>query len=91
MFWRIVNFDALTYAGNLADIALEFGGYRYFFEHGDICDRRFTEVLFAKYDIDTVVHFVAERHVDRSIFCPETFVKTNVLGTIALLDAARNA
>ncbi|WP_059369202.1 dTDP-glucose 4,6-dehydratase [Treponema endosymbiont of Eucomonympha sp.] len=93
-FGRIVNFDVLTYAGNLAnlaDIDLEFGGRRYFFEHGDICDRRFTEALFTKYDIDTVVHFAAESHVDRSIFCPGIFVKTNVFGTLALLDTVRNA
>ena len=96
---RIINLDALTYAGNrtsLADIETQYGPSalgekaRYFFEHGDICDRAFVESLFNKYDIDTVVHFAAESHVDRSIHGPEAFVKTNVMGTFTLLDVARN-
>ncbi|GHT71177.1 dTDP-glucose 4,6-dehydratase [Spirochaetia bacterium] len=95
---RIINLDALTYAGNaasLADIEKQFGNSnttgtaRYFFEHGNICDRSFVETLFKKYDIDTVVHFAAESHVDRSILGPEAFIKTNVMGTFTLLDAAR--
>jgi dTDP-glucose 4,6-dehydratase len=91
---RIINLDVLTYAGNagsLADIQKKFGGQRYCFERGDICDRQLVESLFRKYDIDTVVHFAAESHVDRSIIGPEAFVKTNVMGTFTLLDAARNA
>jgi len=96
---RIINLDALTYAGNrtsLADIEAKYGAaqganVRYFFEHGDICDRAFVEALFKKYDIDTVVHFAAESHVDRSIHGPEAFIKTNVMGTFTLLDVARNA
>ncbi|MDR2729729.1 MAG: dTDP-glucose 4,6-dehydratase [Treponema sp.] len=95
---RIINLDALTYAGNrmsLADIEAKFGrqetGARYFFEHGDICDRAFAESLFTKYEIDTVAHFAAESHVDRSILGPEAFIKTNVTGTFTLLDVARNA
>lgn len=90
---RIINLDALTYAGNpasLKEIEQKFGGTRYFFEHGDIGDRVFVEEIFKKYSIDTVVHFAAESHVDRSIFGPEAFVKTNVLGTFTLLDVARN-
>jgi dTDP-glucose 4,6-dehydratase len=96
---RIVNLDALTYAGNpasLADIEGRFGAGagaeapRYVFERGDICDRPLVERLFEEYDIDTVVHFAAESHVDRSILGPEAFVKTNVLGTFTLLEAARN-
>jgi dTDP-glucose 4,6-dehydratase len=90
---RVINLDALTYAGNpesLGGIEKRFGGSRYFFERGDICDRGLVESLFAKYDVDTVVHFAAESHVDRSIFGPEAFVKTNVMGTFTLLDAARN-
>jgi dTDP-glucose 4,6-dehydratase len=94
---RIVNLDALTYAGNitsLQEVEREFGidckpEPRYFFELGDICDRQGLETIFAKYNIDTVVNFAAESHVDRSIMGPETFVKTNVMGTFALLDAAR--
>jgi dTDP-glucose 4,6-dehydratase len=94
---KIINLDALTYAGNrmsLADIEAKYGSSasaRYFFEKGDICDRSLIESLFAKYEIDTVVHFAAESHVDRSILGPEAFVKTNVMGTFTLLDVARNA
>jgi dTDP-glucose 4,6-dehydratase len=90
---RIINLDALTYAGNkmsLSDIENEFGGKRYFFEHGDICDKELLESIFKKYSIDTVVHFAAESHVDRSILGPEAFIKTNVFGTFTLLDAALN-
>ncbi|MDR2176592.1 MAG: dTDP-glucose 4,6-dehydratase [Treponema sp.] len=94
---RIINLDALTYAGNitsLQSIEKEFGiasgsTVRYFFELGDICDRERLEELFVKYNIDTVVNFAAESHVDRSILGPETFVKTNVMGAFALLDVAR--
>jgi dTDP-glucose 4,6-dehydratase len=93
---RIINLDTLTYAGNcmsLADIETKYGSsasMSYFFEKGDICDRSFVESLYAKYEIDTVVHFAAESHVDRSILGPEAFVKTNVMGTFTLLDVARN-
>jgi len=93
---RIINLDALTYAGNrtsLSDIEAKYGQgtpARYFFEHGDICDRAFVESLFNKYEIDTIVHFAAESHVDRSILGPEAFIKTNVMGTFTLLDIARN-
>jgi dTDP-glucose 4,6-dehydratase len=91
---RIINLDNLTYAGNagsLKNIKEKFGGTRYFFERGDICDHSLVENLFQEYEIDTVVHFAAESHVDRSIFGPETFVKTNVLGTFTLLECARSA
>jgi dTDP-glucose 4,6-dehydratase len=91
---RIVNLDALTYAGNsasLEDIERRYGGERYFFEQGDIGDRPRLESLFAKYDIDTVAHFAAESHVDRSILGPEAFLQTNVMGTFVLLDVARNS
>lgn len=97
---RIINLDALTYAGNpesLADIEAMYGTNgtgankgRYIFEHADICDRAAIERIFKQYDIDTVIHFAAESHVDRSILGPETFVKTNVMGTFTLLDSARN-
>lgn len=93
----VVNLDALTYAGNLenlADVEKQFGrdsaNRRYFFEHGDICDRKNVERIFQEYDIDTVVHFAAESHVDRSVLEPEAFVRTNVLGTYTLLDVAKN-
>jgi dTDP-glucose 4,6-dehydratase len=89
---RIINLDALTYAGNaasLGDIAEKYGGGRYVFERGDICDRALVDSLFKAYDVDTVVHFAAESHVDRSILGPEAFVKTNVMGTFTMLDTAR--
>jgi dTDP-glucose 4,6-dehydratase len=91
---RIINLDALTYAGNpasLEDIERQYGSGRYFFEQGDIGNRPLVESLFAKYDIDTVAHFAAESHVDRSILGPEAFLQTNVMGTFVLLDVARNA
>lgn len=91
---KIVNLDALTYAGNiqsLSDVNNKYGGKRFFFEHGDICDRNLVEDIFKRYEIDTVVHFAAESHVDRSILGPEAFIKTNVNGTFTLLDVARNA
>ncbi len=89
----VVNVDCLTYAGNLeslADVEEKFGGKRYFFEKVDICDRPQIERIFKQYDIDTVIHFAAESHVDRSILGPEAFMKTNVMGTFTLLDVARN-
>ena len=90
---KIVNVDCLTYAGNLeslADIEKKYGGERYFFEKVDICDREQIQRIFKQYDIDTVIHFAAESHVDRSILGPEAFMKTNVMGTFTLLDVARN-
>jgi dTDP-glucose 4,6-dehydratase len=90
---RVINLDALTYAGNptnLTDIA-ESAGDRYRFVHGDITDAEFLRKLFAEEPIDTVVHFAAESHVDRSIHGPQAFVNTNVMGTFALLEAARAA
>jgi len=96
---KIINMDALTYAGNrmnLADIEARYGisangiAVRYFFEHGNICDRTLVETIFNKYKIDTVVHFAAESHVDRSIYGPEAFIKTNLMGTFTLIDIARN-
>ncbi len=90
---NVVNVDCLTYAGNLEslkDVEEKFGGKRYFFEKVDICDRPEIERILKQYDIDTIIHFAAESHVDRSILGPETFIKTNVMGTFTLLDAARN-
>lgn len=88
----IVNVDELTYAGNpenLLDISKQFGGKRYFFEKADICDYEKIKDLFKEYNIDTVVHFAAESHVDRSIFGPKDFIRTNIIGTFTLLEAAR--
>lgn len=89
---NIINVDKLTYAGNilsLKDIDKQFGGKRYFFEKADICNRVEIDAILKKYDIDTIIHFAAESHVDRSILGPEEFIKTNVFGTFTLLDAAR--
>ena len=88
----IVNFDKLTYAGNphsLADVAAQYGG-RYRFVQGDIADASDVNTVFRDYDVDTVVHFAAESHVDRSIHGPGEFIKTNIVGTYTLLEAARD-
>ena len=88
---RIVNLDLLTYAGNLENLKSVERDGRYRFVHGDICDRGLVGGLFESSAIDSVVHFAAESHVDRSIRTPDVFVKTNVLGTLSLLDAAKAA
>lgn len=88
---RIINVDKLTYAGNLANLASVESDDRYMFRRMDICDRSAVRDLFFEFDIDYVVNFAAESHVDRSINDPEIFVRTNVLGTVSLLDAAREA
>lgn len=86
---RLIVLDALTYAGNLATIEDDIDGERCIFVKGDICDRALADEIFVKYDIDTVVNFAAESHVDRSIENPQLFLITNILGTQNLLDAAR--
>jgi len=89
---RIINADKLTYAGNLEnlkDIESRFAGSRYYFEKADICDYESIEAIFKKYEIDTVVHFAAESHVDRSIHGPKDFIQTNIVGTFTLLEVAR--
>ncbi|RJX20502.1 MAG: dTDP-glucose 4,6-dehydratase [Desulfobulbus sp.] len=89
--WQVVNLDKLTYAGNLqslADVAAH-PGYR--FVRGDICDQELVESLFGEHGIDTVVHFAAESHVDRSITGPDAFIRTNIFGTFTLLETARKA
>jgi dTDP-glucose 4,6-dehydratase len=88
---RLVNLDKLTYAGNLANLTGCDEDPRYRFVHGDICDSELLAKLFAEEQIDTVVHFAAESHVDRSIEGPAEFIQTNILGTFALLEAARKA
>lgn len=85
----IVNLDALTYAGNLENLATVQSDSRYHFIKGDIRDKKLIEELFCKYNFDTVVHFAAESHVDRSIEEPEIFLTTNVIGTQTLLDTAK--
>lgn len=86
---RLVNLDALTYAGNLENLSCVSEDLRYTFVKGDIRDRALLDQIFSEYEFDTVVNFAAESHVDRSIVEPEVFLATNVLGTQALLDAAK--
>lgn len=86
---HIVNLDALTYAGsqeNLRDLPAP---ERHTFVHGDICDASLVQSLFHQHHIDTVAHFAAETHVDRSILGPAQFIQTNIVGTFTLLEAAR--
>jgi len=83
----VVNFDKLTYAGNLENLAELENNPHYTFIKGDICDKDAVKAVF--HDIDIIVHFAAESHVDRSILDPDTFVKTNVYGTYVLLEEAR--
>mgnify|MGYP001546128227 FL=1 len=86
---KLVNLDALTYAGNPANLADLAGDPRYVFVHGDIGDITIVTRLLADHAIDAVVNFAAESHVDRSIDSPEPFVQTNVVGTLRLLNCAR--
>ncbi len=88
---QVVNLDALTYAGNLENLISVQDDPRYTFVKGDIRDRALVNELFSRYGFDTVVHFAAESHVDRSITEPEVFLTTNVIGTQTLLDAAKRA
>ena len=88
---RIINADALTYAGNPENLKEIETRDNYTFVKADITDKEAVSRIFAENDIDTVVHFAAESHVDRSITDPEVFVRTNVLGTATLLNAARAA
>ncbi len=86
---RIVNLDKLTYAGNPANLVDIERSPNYRFVQGDICDASLVEEIFSDEKIDTVVHFAAESHVDRSIEGPAEFIRTNILGTFTLLEAAR--
>lgn len=87
----VVNLDKLTYAGNPANLKDVEDNTRYRFVHGDICDQTLLDTLFAEEGIDTVVHFAAESHVDRSIEGPAEFIQTNIMGTFSLLEAARKS
>jgi dTDP-glucose 4,6-dehydratase len=86
---QIVNLDALTYAGSLENLRELPGESRHTFVKGDIGDRVLVDRLLREYQIDTIVHFAAESHVDRSILDPGSFIQTNVVGTFTLLEAAR--
>lgn len=88
---RVINLDKLTYAGNassLNDVQADFGA-RYVFERIDICDFEAVKACVEKYDVDCIVHFAAESHVDRSIHGPAEFIQTNIVGTFNLLEVCR--
>ena len=85
---RIVNLDLLTYAGRPENLPED---PRHIFVRGDVCDRELVSHLFSEYDFDTVIHFAAESHVDRSISDPDIFVRTNVMGTLNLLRCAMDS
>ena len=87
----IVNLDALTYAGSRDNLQSVADNPRHLFVHGDITDASLVNELLTRHDIDTIVHFAAESHVDRSITGPAAFITTNVVGTFTLLEAARAA
>lgn len=89
--YRIINLDKLTYAGNLANLKDVEKYPNYVFEKADICDFPTMQQLFAKYEVDGVIHLAAESHVDRSIKDPFSFAQTNVMGTLSLLQAAKLA
>ena len=88
---RIINLDALTYAGNLENLKDLEDDPRHIFVHGNICDKELVAKLIAEYDPDYIINFAAESHVDRSIANPEIFVTTNVMGTVNLLQRAKEA
>lgn len=87
---RIINYDLLTYAGNLANLKDIEDFPNYVFVKGDICDTDFVEKTMRKYDVDGIIHLAAESHVDRSITDPFSFARTNVMGTLSLLQTAKN-
>ena len=94
-YWRkkypddvIIILDALTYAGNKSNLEFCLDNDKVHFVHGSICDQRLVDRMFKKYEIDRVVHFAAESHVDRSIKGPDDFIDTNIIGTYVLLKAA---
>ena len=89
--YRVVVYDKLTYAGNvdnLRDVAERFAG-RYAFVRGDICDAAAVEAVMRQHEVDTIVNFAAETHVDRSLMDAGSFIQTDVYGTYVLLEAAR--
>jgi dTDP-glucose 4,6-dehydratase len=86
---KVVVLDALTYAGNRANLKSVEPNAQFVFVHGDICDTVLVESILSKHGIDTIVHFAAESHVDRSITGPDAFIETNIIGTYSLLKAAK--
>jgi dTDP-glucose 4,6-dehydratase len=88
--FKVINVDALTYAGNLESLAGIENNQRYVFEHADICDIKALERIFEQHQPDAIMHLAAESHVDRSIEGPADFIQTNIVGTSNLLEVARN-
>lgn len=86
--YKIINLDSLTYAGNIGNLKNVENHENYHFIKGDICDRNLVDNIFKKHEIDTVINFAAESHVDRSIEEPEIFLTSNIIGTQVLLDTA---
>ncbi|AOS97184.1 dTDP-glucose 4,6-dehydratase 2 [Microbulbifer aggregans] len=86
---KVIVLDALTYAGNRANLEPVAGNPNFLFCHGDICDTSLVETLLRLHQVDTLVHFAAESHVDRSISGPDAFIETNIIGTHSLLKAAK--
>jgi dTDP-glucose 4,6-dehydratase len=86
---QLVVFDALTYAGNIENLSDIADNPRYLFVKGDICDEAHVKALLERHRVDTIVHFAAESHVDRSILGPDDFIRTNVIGTHSLLKVAK--
>ena len=86
---RVINLDALTYAGSLENLKDISDNKQYTFVQGNICDSELVGRLLHAHQIDTIVHFAAESHVDRSIVAPEQFIQTNIVGTFTLLEQAR--
>ncbi len=84
-----VNFDLLTYAGNLQNLEEVSKDPRYSFQKGDICNQALVDHICEEQEIDTIIHFAAESHVDRSILGPKAFIETNVMGTFNLLEVVR--
>ena len=87
--YRIINLDKLTYAGNLANLKDIESKPNYVFVKADICDFETIQKLLSDYRVDGIIHLAAESHVDRSIKDPFTFARTNVMGTLSLLQAAK--
>jgi dTDP-glucose 4,6-dehydratase len=87
--YRIINLDKLTYAGNLENLTVVENDPRYAFEKGDICDKTRVQLCVVRYEIDVIINFAAESHVDRSIIGAAEFVQTNILGTNVLLEVAK--
>ncbi|KAB8037914.1 dTDP-glucose 4,6-dehydratase [Silvanigrella paludirubra] len=87
---KIISFDKLTYAGNLKNLSALKNEHNHEFVKGDICDKNLIDSILRKYNINHIIHFAAESHVDRSISGPAEFIQTNLFGTFQLLESARN-